>query len=672
MPFLTRNLWMSNATLRAKLAALFALVIGAISLFVFLFFPAALKRQAESALAGKAQSIGALTAFSVAPALVFDDDETIREVLRGALQSGDVLYVEVTDPSGRVLAAAPAARQPAFNRQEVEGPQARDDQAVHRLSTPIEFQNRKIGHVRLGLSLEGLHADVQRLRELGGLVSAAIFLVGMVAIILGSTLVTGPLSKMARTVESIAAGDLSQRAPVQSRDEVGQFAQAFNAMVGHLESAHNELAVVNHKLEERLFELRRQVEERRRAERALQESEEQLRQAQKMEAVGRLAGGVAHDFNNLLTVIIGNARMLALDLDSDCSAQAEVEQITKAAEGAAGLTRQLLAFSRKQVMQPTTLHLNDVIVDTETMLRRLIGEHIELVTSLSPDLWPVKVDRSQMEQVILNLTVNARDAMPGGGTLILETANAELDDDTALARPEILPGRYVRVTVSDSGTGMDPNTLARIFEPFFSTKGPGKGTGLGLATVYGIVKQSGGYVYVDTEVSRGTTFTVYLPVGQAAQTATSRSESSQTANGGRETILLVEDKDNVRALALRVLQHYGYNVLEARDAEEALEIFRIHSDSIQLLLTDVVMPGMNGKELADALANTRPATRVLYMSGYTDNEIARCGILDEEIAFIQKPFTPDGLIQKVRDVLDAAAVGGVAGAEVCPSSHRSW
>jgi len=379
--------------------------------------------------------------------------------------------------------------------------------------------------------------------------------------------------------------------------------------------------------------------------------EVQLRQAQKMEAIGRLAGGVAHDFNNVLTAIFGYVDILREELPADSTAQRDLAEVRKASERAASLTKQLLAFSRQQVLEPMVLEPTALIEDFENMLHRLIGEDVELGLSLARDTGNVLADPGQLQQVLMNLAVNARDAMPTGGKLILETANAELSEQYAELHQPVVPGRYVMLAVSDTGTGMTPETRARIFEPFFTTKEKGKGTGLGLSTVYGIVKQSGGYVWVYSELGRGTTFKIYLPrVDAAPDTLLPAREPSTVA--GTETILLAEDDAVLRPLAKGLLEKLGYTVLDAADAVEALEAARQYTEVIHLLLTDVVMPGASGRELARRLESHRPDVKVLYVSGYTDDAIVHHGMLEPGLNFLQKPFTPAALARKVREVLD--------------------
>jgi PAS domain S-box-containing protein len=379
--------------------------------------------------------------------------------------------------------------------------------------------------------------------------------------------------------------------------------------------------------------------------------EQQFRQAQKMEAVGRLAGGVAHDFNNLLTAILGYSDLVAAKLDPGSLEYEELDEVRKAGERAASLTRQLLAFSRQQVLERKVLDINALIANIEKMLRRLIGEDVALTTAMDPALRRVFADAGQLEQVVMNLAVNARDAMPRGGKLTIETANVELDEAYARQHVTVRPGSYVMIAVSDTGIGMNSETLARIFEPFFTTKGPGKGTGLGLATVYGIVKQSDGYIWAYSEVGKGTTFKVYLPLVEEGAEAEPVMVPVPARLAGSETVLLVEDEESVRVLSRVILESYGYTVLEAASGNDGLDVARRYSLPIHLLLTDVVMPEMGGPDLASRLEALRPGVRVLYMSGYTDDAVFRHGLLEKGRVFLQKPFTPGALVGKVREAL---------------------
>jgi PAS domain S-box-containing protein len=379
--------------------------------------------------------------------------------------------------------------------------------------------------------------------------------------------------------------------------------------------------------------------------------EDQFRQAQKMEAVGRLAGGVAHDFNNLLMVISGYTEVLLERTERSHALYQKMEAIQQAADRATTLTRQLLAFSRKQLLQLKVVDVNAIVADMERLLRPLIGENIELITRLAPDLGRTRADAGQIEQVIMNLVVNSKDAMPNGGKIIIQTANVSLDDDLRREYSYIHPAPYVMVSVTDTGQGMSKETQSRIFEPFFTTKEKGKGTGLGLSTVYGIVKQSGGYVFVRSEPGRGTTFRIYLPRVEEAAEPLDGVPSSQSAAEGSETVLLVEDEESVRQLVRETLESKGYKVLEAEHGEAALRIASAHPAQIHLLITDVIMPGMGGRDLAKHLGESRPETAVLYLSGYTEDTFVHEGVLESGTAFLQKPFTLQALARKVREVL---------------------
>jgi len=402
---------------------------------------------------------------------------------------------------------------------------------------------------------------------------------------------------------------------------------------------------------EKLVIVNRDITERR-------DLEQQLVLSQRLEAVGKLSGGIAHDFNNLLGVIIGYAEALQESISADDPQREAIDEIQKAGQRAAALTQQLLAFSRKQVLEPKILDANSIIVDMQKMLRRLIGEDIELKFNLPANLGKVRADRGQLEQVILNLAVNARDAMPRGGELRIETSNAELGEEDAARYRYVNPGRYVVLRVSDTGTGMDAETQSHIFEPFFTTKEKGKGTGLGLATVYGIVKQSDGYIWVDSEPGKGTTFRIYLPRTQGKAEELARSEPVKRREGPR-TILLVEDEPSLRKLTRRTLSDMGYVVVEAENATHAVEVARNANSTIDLLLTDVIMPGMSGGDLAKKLSPESPQMRVLFMSGYTDGAIEVRGALPPGMVVLRKPFTRDTLVRTVESALSEPARDGV-------------
>ncbi|MFO0592133.1 MAG: ATP-binding protein [Polyangiaceae bacterium] len=431
-----------------------------------------------------------------------------------------------------------------------------------------------------------------------------------------------------------------------------------------LQDTNRELRVLQAELEHRVSdrtadltrandELRREVAEHRRTTEALDRSEAQLQQSQKMEAVGRLAGGIAHDFNNLLTVILTNGELVLMDLPAADPLRGDVEQIVAAGKRAADLTRQLLAFSRRQVLELKLLDLNEILMDLSKMLQRVLGEDIDLAMKLSKATGKIRADRGRIEQVLMNLVVNARDAMGKGGKLSIETSEVDLDDAYAAEHHGVAPGPYVQLAVSDTGCGMDKATQARIFEPFFTTKERGKGTGLGLSTVFGIVKQSGGSVWVYSEPGAGTTFKIYLPRAERTAIVQTSIPPTPSSRPATESILLCEDDDQVRAVAAHILRRAGYVLLEASTPEQAIALASQPAAKMDLLLTDVVMPHLNGRALADRILELRPGLKVLFMSGYTDDVILHHGIVNEGVKLVEKPLTPAVLNAKIREVLDA-------------------
>ena len=472
-------------------------------------------------------------------------------------------------------------------------------------------------------------APARRFLTDSGPVVLILFAMGVIAVWLVTRQVTAPLARIAIGAEALSRGDYSSRVPVDRADELGRLADAFNTMAERIEQAHEHL-------QEKIAEL--------------QAARDQFAHAQRMEAVGRLAGGIAHDFNNILTAIMGEAELTSLTVPPGSEARVGLEEIQRSAGRAATLTRQLLTFSRRQLVELTVFSVDDLVEDLRKMLRRVLRENIELVVRHGSNDPAVRADRGQIEQVIVNLAVNARDAMPQGGRLIVETANITLDESYAELREEVQPGRYVQVTVSDTGIGMSPEVQSHIFEPFFTTKPPGSGSGLGLATSYGIVKQSGGHIAVYSEVGVGTTIKVYLPSAGAAPLSPEAAPIPDLR--GEDTILLVEDDDGVRGVAARILRNLGYTVVEAVDGETALDLLSRQGGGVRLMLTDVVLPGLSGRELAEQALKLWPHLRILFASGYTDDVILRHQLVARDVALLQKPFTSATLGRKVREVLD--------------------
>jgi len=461
-----------------------------------------------------------------------------------------------------------------------------------------------------------------------------------------------PLSNMVDAVKEMGESGLVGRIPENNGSvEIDSLARLINGLQEELENLNDELSEKVHKQNRELWDQAQRLQQGEEERAGL---EQQLLQSQKMEAIGQLAGGVAHDFNNLLMLIMGNNSLAISQLPEDHPVLENLREIDQASEGAVSLTRQLLAFSRRQVLQMRVIDLNEVVARLEKMLGRLIGEDVVLETNFGCDAGQVRADAGQIEQVLMNLAINARDAMPTGGTLIIETQNVVIDETYTVQHDVVRPnsyGPYTMVAVTDTGTGMDADTMRRIFDPFFTTKARGKGTGLGLSTVYGIIKQSGGYIWVYSELDQGSVFKFYLPHADS-DIRVEELPSTQMRVGGDETILLVEDDESVRKLCKHSLEQCGYTVLDSEDAMGAMKACQEHSGDIDLILTDVVMPNMNGPEMVELLVPIMPQSKVLYMSGYTDNAVLTTEVLEPGMNFLQKPFSLDSLAEKVRSVLD--------------------
>ena len=661
-----RNLW-RDLSIRAKLILAISLTSVVGLLLASAGFVGYGVLAARNDLVRDLDTLAGILGSNSTAALTFRDARSAGNVLAALRAKPHVVSAVIYTPEGMAFARFPKG-SPA---PSAPGPEGYRFEGSHLVL---------VQRIRLDREVVGTIALTSDLGELDLLLERYFFIVGVLLLLSVSValalsyrfqrIVSGPVGRMAEAARKVAdTKDYSVRVVREGNDELGYLASAINEMLSLIESrdealrkAHDEL---EHRVEARTGELRREVEERREAQEALRQSDQQLRQAQKMEAIGLLAGGVAHDFNNLLTAIVGYAQLMLRRIDPRDPLCTNAQEILKAGRRATGLTRQLLAFSRKQVMEPRVIDLNDVVANMHKMLARLIGEDVELSAQPASDLGCVLADPGQIEQVIMNLAVNARDAVPQGGRLVIETANVELDENYADRHPGVRPCAHVMLAISDTGCGMDEATRLRIFEPFFTTKERGKGTGLGLSTVYGIVQQSGGTVWVYSEPGRGTTFKIYLPLVARAATVFGAS-SAEEAPRGTETVLLVEDDDIVRDLAGEILRVNGYTVLAAPHGGEAIVLCERHPGAVDLLLTDVVMPQLNGRELVERVRPLRPAMKVLFMSGYTGRALGSQGTLEPGTPFIQKPFTPDALTRKVREVLDAGRVGGDMAA-TCPS-----
>ncbi len=621
------------------------------------------QRIARERLVGKAVAMTSLLAESASDPLTLLYVEDLRLLLSDVLAAEEVVYAFVFDEEGRIL--TDGTRRVRSRFRALEDDVSRNAVAASELlvqqrsglldvTEPIFLGSKRLGGVRIGFSLEKLEGEAAAIRDRNLGLGAGFVLVGVCLAMAMVVRVTRPLGRLVEFTRAVSRGELDRRVRVDTRDELALLANSFNSMTESLRTSQETLQAAHDELEERVAE---RTDDLLRANAALErrivetrELETQLRESQKMEAVGRLAAGVAHDFNNLLTAILGYSNLLLADLAPDDPRREEIEEIKVAGERAASLTEQLLTFGRKQTVHEEVLDLNAMLGGMGSLIRRLVGEDVDLVIELEPKLGPVEVDAGQIQQVILNLTINARDAMPDGGTLTLRTSNLEVREGGAAGELALAPGSWVVLSVRDTGIGMDAETRSHIFEPFFTTKEWSAGTGLGLSTVYGILQQSRGCIAVESEPGRGSEFRAYLPSVESTVPVAPEPETVLPPLQGSETVLIAEDESSVRRLASRTLQRLGYRVLVARSGIEALELERKHDGPIHLLVSDVVMPGMSGPELVGRLTRLRPGLKTLLISGY-----AKGAKLDPHCgdAFLRKPFTPQDLGGAVRELLDA-------------------
>ncbi len=595
-----------------------------------------------------------ISANSAAP-LVFDDPGAAEGILAALSAEPQLIRADLFNAEARRFATyqRPGATSDGL-LLDTTGPRIRTEHGHLILLEEVLLDGQVVGHLQIESSMEELRTH---LLEMGRSI-LGVFVIAVLAGLVISLPIQGALSKpllrLADAAQLISkSNDYSIRVATQGNDEVGLVTDSFNEMVTQIELQEKVLQDTHRQLQTKVEDLKSEIEQRRAVEESLRENKEALRQAHKLEAVGLLAGGVAHDFNNLLTAIIGFSELILRSLDPKDRLCSMIREVKTAGERGAALTQQLLAFSRKQILETKVLDLNSTVEDSAKLLRRLVGEDVEIEARPDASIGSIKVDPGQLQQILWNLAVNSRDAMPTGGKLVIETGHADIDEHQCSKIPELQPGAYVTLSVRDTGCGIKKALLERIFEPFFTTKEQGNGTGLGLSTVYGIVKQSGGHISVDSAEGEGTTFRIYFPELDEAPLAARELESRPPARGETRTVLLVEDEPVVRELAKRTLQLGGYSVLVADGGEEAIRIFGDSGGGIDLLVTDIIMPRMNGREVYEQLAAMKLDLKVLFMSGHTDRAIVHHGVLHEGTPFLRKPFSLDQLLNKVRETLGA-------------------
>jgi signal transduction histidine kinase/ActR/RegA family two-component response regulator len=610
--------------------------VAAVAIYEGTSFRPEMEREAELRASSLSDSLHAPLNFGYV-----DDVERVLEELR---DEEAILSACVYASDGSYFASYPAAGAAAGCPETLETLGQRFSGGVMDSAHRIVFEGELAGFLLLRYDLPPFLARMPQYLLMGGTVVLALLAVSVLLLIALERMISGPILELAAAARTVREReDFRVRLPERTGDEIGTLTDAFHRMLTALE--HREAAL-------------RQANEEQ------QHLQEQLVQAQKMESIGRLAGGIAHDFNNLLTVIVGSTDLARAQLPEEDQLQPLLENVRQATTQASNLTNQLLAFARRQIIEPRIVDLNHLVADAEKMLRTLIGDDVELVAIPQPELWSVRADPHQMMQVLVNLAVNARDAMPRGGTLTLQTRNAVLSEGELRDQAELTPGEYVELEVRDTGVGLSEEAKAHLFEPFFTTKERGKGTGLGLAMCYGIVKQSGGHLTVSSRPGEGASFRIYLRrAGAAGSEEPAEPPNREALPVGEETVLVVEDNALVRTTAVELLRVRGYTVFEAANGPDALRLMADRERRIDLLVTDVVMPEMSGKELAVELQRRQPGLAVLYVSGYTADEIVHHGVLEDGIFFLQKPYTSETLVRKVHELLHVARAEGVREAD---------